>query len=82
LDLESSSTIVNHRDFEEMVLSLKGLLEKAEGQVVANLSGGPLEISLAFTIRLHFHLDQRFDRIEDYLNEPNERTPFQEKGTG
>jgi CRISPR-associated protein Csa3 len=41
---------VNHRDFEGMVLSLKSLLEKAEGQVVANLSGGPREIFLAFTI--------------------------------
>jgi uncharacterized coiled-coil DUF342 family protein len=29
------------------------------------------------------HLDQRFDRIEDYLNEPKERSPaFKEKGTG
>ena len=41
---------VNHRDFEGMVLSLKGLLEKADGQVIANLSGGPREIFLAFTI--------------------------------
>lgn len=29
------------------------------------------------------HLDQRFDRIEDYLSEPKERnTAFKEKGTG
>ncbi len=29
------------------------------------------------------HLDQRFDRIEDYLSEPKERnTAFREKGTG
>ena len=29
------------------------------------------------------HLDQRFDRIEDYLNEPKERSlAFKEKGTG
>jgi len=41
---------VNHRDFEGMVLSLKALLEKADGQVIANLSGGPREIFLAFTI--------------------------------
>ena len=41
---------VNHRDFEGMVLSLKDLLEKAEGQVIVNLSGGPREIFLAFTI--------------------------------
>ncbi|MDQ1261713.1 MAG: CRISPR-associated protein Csa3 [Euryarchaeota archaeon] len=41
---------VNHRDFEGMVISLKALLEKAEGQIIANLSGGPREIFLAFTI--------------------------------
>lgn len=41
---------VDHRDFEGMVISLKALLEKAEGQVIANLSGGPREIFLAFTI--------------------------------
>ena len=29
------------------------------------------------------HLDERFDRIEDYLNEPKERdVAFKEKGTG
>jgi CRISPR-associated protein Csa3 len=33
-----------------MVVSLKALLEKAEGQIIANLSGGPREIFLAFTI--------------------------------
>jgi len=41
---------VDHRDFEGMVVSLKALLEKAEGQVIVNLSGGPREIFLAFTI--------------------------------
>ena len=41
---------VNHRDFEDMVVSLKALLEKAEGQVIANLSGGPREIFLAFAV--------------------------------
>jgi hypothetical protein len=41
---------VNHRDFEGMVVSLKALLERAMGQVIANLSGGPREIFLAFTI--------------------------------
>jgi len=41
---------VDHRDFEGMVVSLKSLLEKAEGQVIVNLSGGPREIFLAFTI--------------------------------
>jgi len=41
---------VNHRNFESMVISLKTLLEKAEGQIITNLSGGPREIFLAFTI--------------------------------
>lgn len=41
---------VNHRDFEGMVVSLKDLLEKSEDQIIANLSGGPREIFLAFTI--------------------------------
>jgi CRISPR-associated protein Csa3 len=41
---------VNHRDFEGMVISLKDLIENAEGRIIANLSGGPREIFLAFTI--------------------------------
>jgi CRISPR-associated protein Csa3 len=41
---------VNHKNFEGMVVSLKDLLEKSEGQIIANLSGGPREIFLAFTI--------------------------------
>jgi len=41
---------VDHKDFEGMVVSFKALLEKSEGQIIANLSGGPREIFLAFTI--------------------------------
>jgi CRISPR-associated protein Csa3 len=41
---------VNHRDFESMVVSLKDLLERSEGRIIANLSGGPREIFLAFAI--------------------------------
>jgi CRISPR-associated protein Csa3 len=41
---------VNHRDFEGMVVSLKDLLDNSDGQIIANLSGGPREILLAFTI--------------------------------
>lgn len=41
---------VDHRDFEGMVVSLKALIENAKGQIIANLSGGPREIFLAFTI--------------------------------
>ena len=41
---------VNHQDFEGMVSSLKDLIEKAEGEIIVNLSGGPREIFLPFTI--------------------------------
>jgi len=51
---------VNHRDFEEMVVSLKDLIEKADGQVIANLSGGPREIFLAFTIACLSRSDKIF----------------------
>ena len=51
---------VNHRDFEGMVVSLKELLEKAEGQIIANLSGGPREIFLAFTIACLSQSDKIF----------------------
>jgi len=51
---------VNHRDLEEMVVSLKDLIEKADGQVIANLSGGPREIFLAFTIACLSRSDKIF----------------------
>ena len=41
---------VNHQNFEGMVVSLKDLIENAKGSIIANLSGGPREIFLAFTI--------------------------------
>lgn len=41
---------VDHRDFEGMVLSLRDLLRSSEGKLIVNLSGGPREIFLAFTI--------------------------------
>lgn len=41
---------VDHRDFEGMVLSLRDLLRNSEGRIIVNLSGGPREIFLAFTI--------------------------------
>ena len=41
---------VDHRDFEEMVLSLTNLIKNAEGEIIANISGGPREIFLAFAI--------------------------------
>lgn len=67
---------VNHRDFEAMVLSLKALLENARGQVIANLSGGPREIFLAFTIAClsqsgKIYKTTNFSDIERKLNEVN-----------
>jgi len=41
---------VNHRNFEEMVVSLIDLIKMSEGEIVANLSGGPREIFLALTL--------------------------------
>ena len=41
---------VNHRNFEEMVISLIDLIKRSEGEIVVNLSGGPREIFLAFTL--------------------------------
>ena len=41
---------VNHHNFEEMVVSMIDLLKYAEGQVVANISGGAREIFLAFAV--------------------------------
>ena len=51
---------VNHRDFEEMVVSLKNLIKDAKGQVITNLSGGPREIFLAFTIACLSRSDKIF----------------------
>ncbi len=78
---------VNHRDFEGMVLSLKDLLEKAEGQVIVNLSGGPREIFLAFTIVCiskpeTIHKTTNFSDIDRSLNEirlPNVVATLEEK---
>lgn len=64
---------VNHRDFDGMVLSLKALLEIADGQVIANLSGGPREIFLAFAIAClsqsgKIHKTTNFSDIDRSLN--------------
>ncbi len=78
---------VDHRDFDGMVLSLKGLLQNAEGQVIANLSGGPREIFLAFAIAC-LSLSEKifkttsFSDIDRNLNEiilPNIATELDEK---
>jgi CRISPR-associated protein Csa3 len=78
---------VNHRDFEEMVMSLKDLLENAKGQVIANLSGGPREIFLAFTIACLSRSDKIFkttsysdiDRSLSEIILPNITTALEER---
>ena len=78
---------VNHLDFEGLVVSLKGLLENAEGQVIANLSGGPREILLGFTIACLSQSQKifkttNFSDIERSLNEiilPNIKATLDEK---
>jgi CRISPR-associated protein Csa3 len=78
---------VNHRDFEEMVMSLKDLIENAKGQVIANLSGGPREIFLAFTIACLSRSDKIFkttsysdiDRSLSEIILPNITTALEER---
>ncbi|WP_292343281.1 CRISPR-associated CARF protein Csa3 [Methanohalophilus sp. DAL1] len=41
---------VNHRNFDSMLLSLIELIKNTPGQIIANISGGPREIFLAYTI--------------------------------
>ncbi|OPY45708.1 MAG: MarR family protein [Methanosaeta sp. PtaU1.Bin028] len=78
---------VDHRDFEGMVLSLKNLLENADGEVIVNLSGGPREIFLAFTIACLSQSEKisrvtNFSDIDRRLNEiivPNIVSILEEK---
>lgn len=41
---------VNHLDFDSMLLSMIDLLENLEGEIIANISGGPRDVLLAFSI--------------------------------
>ncbi|MBN1236769.1 MAG: CRISPR locus-related DNA-binding protein [Methanotrichaceae archaeon] len=95
LSLQISSSIdlqihrVDHRDFEGMVISLKTLLESvhSENEIIVNLSGGPREIFLAFTVAC-LCVSERiskttcFSDIERRLNEltlPNITAVLEEK---
>ncbi|HOT07737.1 MAG TPA: winged helix-turn-helix transcriptional regulator [Methanotrichaceae archaeon] len=70
-----------------MVLSLKNLLENADGEVIVNLSGGPREIFLAFTIACLSQSEKisrvtNFSDIDRRLNEiivPNIVSILEEK---
>jgi CRISPR-associated protein Csa3 len=78
---------VDHRDFEGMVFSLKNLLENTESEIITNLSGGPREIFLAFTIACLSQSGKifkatNFSDIERKLNEitlPNISSVLEEK---
>ena len=41
---------VDHHNFEDMVLSFIDLIKNTPGEIITNISGGPREIFLAFTI--------------------------------
>lgn len=41
---------VDHHDFEDMVISFIDLIKNTPGEIITNISGGPREIFLAFTI--------------------------------
>lgn len=41
---------VEHQNFDEMVLSLVNLIKNTPGKIITNISGGPREIFLAFTM--------------------------------
>jgi CRISPR-associated protein Csa3 len=41
---------VDHHNFEDMVLSFTDLIKNTPGDIITNISGGPREIFLAFTI--------------------------------
>ncbi len=41
---------VNHLDFDSMLLSMIGLLDNLEGEIIANISGGSRDVLLAFSI--------------------------------
>lgn len=41
---------VDHHDYESMILSLTNLIKNTEGELIVNISGGPREIFLAFTV--------------------------------
>lgn len=56
---------VDHQNFESMLLSLIDLIKKTEGEIIANISGGPREIFLAFTIAC-ISQSQRISKTTNY----------------
>jgi len=67
--IDSSLTVeihrVDHQNFEGMLLSLIDLIKTAEGEIIANLSGGPREIFLAFAIAC-LSQSQRIQKATNY----------------
>lgn len=78
---------VNHRNFEEMVVSLIALIKMSEGKIVVNLSGGPREIFLAFTLAClaqsgKIHKATNYSDVDRSMNEivlPNIKHILEEK---
>ncbi len=65
---------VEHRNFDEMVLSLVNLIKNTPGKIITNISGGPREIFLAFTIAClsqshRVHKCTNYSDIDRVMNE-------------
>lgn len=56
---------VDHRDFEAMLLSIINLIQSINGAIIANISGGPREIFLAFTVAC-ITQSRKIHRITNY----------------
>ena len=78
---------VDHHDFEGMVLSLANLIKNTSGKVITNISGGPREIFLAFTVAClsqshRIFKSTNFSDIDRVMNEvmlPNITSDIDEK---
>jgi CRISPR-associated protein Csa3 len=56
---------VDHHNFEDMVISFIDLIKNTQGDIITNISGGPREIFLAFTIACISQSD-KIDRTTNY----------------
>jgi len=78
---------VDHHDFDRMVLSLANLIKNTAGKIITNISGGPREIFLAFTIAClsqshKIFKSTNFSDIDRVMNEvmlPNITSDIDEK---
>lgn len=56
---------VDHQDFDGMVISLIELINSIQGEIIANISGGPREIFLAFSVSC-ISQSQKIHKITNY----------------